>query len=209
LENAKEIATARRRFILDMARRRQKPGSGSQPWIRDGHYKLNWPDLRDVLSGIPWAVVGAVATRLYMAERATVGLDILILPTDADEVAPRLESAGYQLVGPLTIGGKTWRSPQGVAVDVIEGREAWQPPALKEAAGNLDASGTPALPLSYLVLMKTLSSRSQDIADVVRMLGNAGDEQLDEVRSVIARWSADLLADLEGMIVQGKLETGC
>lgn len=190
-----------------MARRRQKPGSGSQPWNRTESYRLNWPDLTEVLAGIPWAVVGGVATRLYMPERATVDMDILILPANSDEIARRLQAAGYQLVGPLTIGGKTWRSPNGIAVDVIEGGEPWWPLALQEAGRNADRSGAPVLPLSYLVLMKTLASRSQDVADVVRMLGSANDEQLDDVRRVVAQWSADLLEDLEGMIIQGKLET--
>ena len=37
-----------------------------------------WPDLRQVLTGIPWVVVGGVATRAYMPERATKDLDILV-----------------------------------------------------------------------------------------------------------------------------------
>jgi len=55
--------------------------------------------------------------------------------------------------------------------------------------------------------MKTLASRSQDVADAVQMLGNAKDEQLADVRRVVEYWSPDLLDDLESMIIQGKLET--
>ncbi len=205
---ADEIKTARRRLILDISRRRQRPGSGSQPWDRSEQYRLNWPDLTSVLAGIPWAVVGAVATRRYMPERATADLDVAILGADAQRVSERLESAGFRLVGRLSIGGSTWRSPSGVSLDIIEGEEGWWPRALVEASQNIGRDGQPTLPLAFLVLMKTLAGRSQDVADVVRMLGNATDAELEQVRSVVREVAADLVADIESMVVQGKLETG-
>jgi hypothetical protein len=55
--------------------------------------------------------------------------------------------------------------------------------------------------------MKTLASRSQDVADAVRMLGNATDQQLAEVRGVIDEFAPELREDIESMITQGKLET--
>ena len=45
---------------------------------------ITWPDLRIVLQGIRWAVVGAVATRAYMPERMTRDLDILVHYRDGD-----------------------------------------------------------------------------------------------------------------------------
>ena len=92
----REVATARRRFILDMARRRQKPGSGSQAWDRSASFRMNWPSLADIFREIPWAIVGAVATRLYMPERATGDIDVVVLPTDIAEAQRRLQSAGFE-----------------------------------------------------------------------------------------------------------------
>ncbi len=50
-----------------------------------------WPDLRPILEGIPWVIVGGVATRAYMPERVTQDLDILVRHRDGGEVRARLE----------------------------------------------------------------------------------------------------------------------
>jgi hypothetical protein len=202
-----DIVTARRRTLIDIVRRRQRPGSGSQPWRRDEKLRLNWPNLAVVLSGVPWAIVGAVATRRYMPERSTADLDIAILPVDAGRAAERLEAAGYTKHGPPAIGGASWEAPGGISVDVIEGSERWWPEALGAAKSNFDDNGAPVLPLPYLVLMKTVAGRFQDVADVARMLGYASDEELAKVREIIAEFAPFLREDIEAMIVQGKLET--
>lgn len=168
---------------------------------------MRWPDLRDTLAGLPWAVIGSVATRLYMPERTTRDLDIVVLPSDAEEVARRLTAAGFSQQGPLAIGGSSWQAPDGTAVDVIEGREGWWATALAEAADNRDAQGAPVVPLPYLVLNKLLASRLQDLADVSRMLGGAAEADLARVRAAIREQAADLVEDLESLIALGKLET--
>ena len=38
----------------------------------------SWPDLRKILKGILWVIIGGVATRAYMPERMTKDLDILV-----------------------------------------------------------------------------------------------------------------------------------
>ena len=77
----------RRRFMIDFCRRRIRPGTGSSPEFLERRTAMNpWPDLRPILEGIPWAIVGAVATRAYMPERATKVLDILVRAPDGDEV---------------------------------------------------------------------------------------------------------------------------
>jgi len=63
---------ARRRLLLDMARRRAQPGTRSALEHRTAVARL--PDLTPVLAGIPWAVVGAVAIRAYIPEPATQDL---------------------------------------------------------------------------------------------------------------------------------------
>ena len=50
---------ARRRLLLEMARRRAQPGTGSaRVFLEDRTAVARWPDLTPVLAGIPRAVVG-------------------------------------------------------------------------------------------------------------------------------------------------------
>jgi hypothetical protein len=163
-----------------------------------------WPDLRPVLRGIPWVVVGAVATRAYMPERATKTLDILVRQEDGDEVRERLNAAGYKIISRLAVPGFLVRAPDGTEVDVILGSYLW----LSEALAHIkrDPAGYPVLDLPYLVIMKLAASRLQDTADLSRMLGLAADEELTRVRAVVARYAPDDLADLESLIYLGRFE---
>lgn len=168
---------------------------------------MQWPDLTEVLAGMPWAVVGAVAASLYMPERATADLDIAILERDAELAGQRLRRAGFLRREPLAIGGWSWEARDGTPLDVIEGRESWWPDALAEAAGNRNARGAPVLPLAYLVLAKLLASRVQDLADVTRMLGAADESALRAVRAVVGAQAPDVARDLESLIILGRLES--
>ena len=163
-----------------------------------------WPDLRPVLQGIPWAVVGGVATRAYMPERSTKDLDVLVRHADGEEVQGRLEEAGYTVEDTLAIPGFVVRAPDGTEVDVILGDFHW----LEEALGNLraDPAGYPTLDLPYLVLMKLATSRIQDTADLSRMLGFASEAELDRVREVISLYVPDEMEDIEALIYLGRME---
>lgn len=165
-----------------------------------------WPDLRPILQGIPWAVVGAVATRAYMPERATKGLDILVRREDGEGVRERLEAAGYKAVAPLAVLGFLFHSSEGVKVDVIFGDYPWLEEAL--AHPRQDPAGFPVLDLHYLVLMKMESSRGRDLGDLTTMLGLASDEELDRVREAVTRYAPDELQDLEALIYLGRMEMG-
>ncbi|MDW8317185.1 MAG: hypothetical protein RMN53_04950 [Anaerolineae bacterium] len=159
------------------------------------------------MASVPWAVVGAVATRLYMPERMTQDLDIAIAAAEAARVRQLLADAGFEHVGELSIGGSSWRAPDGQRVGVIEGTEPWWPKALAEAQTNRDADGLPILPLPYLVLMKMTASRPVDLGDLARMLGQADDEALRRVREFFrAHASAEDCDDLESLIALGRLE---
>lgn len=37
----------------------------------------SWPDLRHIIKGVDWVIVGGVATRAYMPVRGTKDLDLL------------------------------------------------------------------------------------------------------------------------------------
>ena len=198
-----------RRELIRLAMRRQRAGSGSMlSFLLERTCETMWPDVSIILEGTQWAVVGAVATRLYMPERATLDLDVAVLATDNAGVRRRLAEAGWQFSGELSIGGSTWTSSDGSVVDVLELTQPWASEALEQAARNRDGQGLPVLPLPYLVLMKFDASRVQDIADITRMLGLASQSDLEAVRRLFARRSAEDQADLEALIQLGKLETG-
>jgi len=196
-----------RRILIDMARKRQRPGSGSAPELLQGRTtRLRFPDLAPILSPIRWAVVGAAAARLYMAERMTDDLDILVRAQDIADVRNRLTRVGATHQGKLGIGRSSWILADGFPLDVIECREEWAETALAEAQVNRDAEGMPILPLQFLVLMKFLASRMQDLADIARMLGQASEEQRASVRAAFAQWLPAETEDLESLIVLGQME---
>lgn len=163
-----------------------------------------WPDLRSILQGVDWAIIGGVATRAYMPERMTKDLDILVQQKQGDTVIEKLKQAGYQIASRLAIPGYTMRSPEGIEVDVIFRSDPW----LKEAFSKVvfDAAGYPILGLPYLILLKMTAQRAQDLADVTRMLGLASDADLKEVRKVVARYSPQDSEDLESLIFIGRKE---
>ena len=197
----------RRRLLLGMALRRARPGAGSADvFLRERTAMATWTDLSEILAGLPWAVVGAVATRAYMPERATQDLDVLVAARDVSQVRVRLERAGFSEVQDLAIGGTTWRSPTGSLVDVIESREPWVHEALQDL--KRDPQGLPVLSRPYLVLMKVQAGRAQDLADAARMLGFASEEERQSTRVLFGRYLPDALEDLESLITLGKIEAG-
>jgi len=195
----------KRRFMIDMLKRRVRPGTGSSVEFMRRRTAMNpWPDLRPILQGIDWVIIGGVATRAYMPERMTRDMDILVHHSKGNAAISRLQEAGYQILGQLSIPGYSLRSPEGTEVDVIFGKDAWLIEAL--AHPKRDAAGYPVIGLPYLILLKMTAQRAQDWADVSRMLGLASDAELDEVRGAVARYSPEDSEDLESLIFIGKKE---
>lgn len=194
-----------RRILLDMAVRRQKPGTGSsEEFMRRRTAMHPWPDLRPILKGLRWAIVGGVATRAYMPERVTKDMDVIVHPNDADEAWERFKEAKFTFITQLAVPGYLMRMPDGVDVDVIIGRYSWINEALARA--GQDPAGYPVIGLPYLVIMKTAASRGVDLGDLTRMLGLATEEQLAEVRQAFAKYAPEDSGDLETMIFLGKRE---
>jgi hypothetical protein len=169
---------------------------------------LEFPDLRPVLTTLQWAVIGGVVTRLYMPERATQDLDIVVRREDGGQARATLAAAGFRYQSELWIGGSSWSSPNGMNLDVVEMEATWLGQALEETQFNRDAQGFPVLPLAYLVLIKFESGKVQDLADVTRMLGQADLESLEVVKQVLAEHLPDEIDDLESLILLGKMESG-
>lgn len=164
------------------------------------------PDLQAILDPIPWAVVGAMAARYYMPERATQDLDIVIHAEDGPEVRRRLREAGFRYKGELAIPGSSWVSPEGTPLDVLELHDPWAEEALEAAQGNRDEAGFPIMPMPYLILMKFEAGRLQDLADIARMLGQATSEQFQAVYELFQRYRPGDLEDLESLRLLGRME---
>jgi len=163
-----------------------------------------WPDLRSILHGLDWVIVGGIATRAYMPERMTQDMDILVHQKNGATAVAELEKAGYQIIAPLAIPGYSLLSPEGIKVDMIFGKDPWLKEALAKPAR--DPAGYPVIKLPYLILLKMAAQRAQGWADVSRMLGLASDADLDEVRAVVARYAPEDSEDLESLIFIGKQE---
>ncbi len=149
-----------------------------------------------------------MATRLYMPERATQSLALVVRAEEAEAVRRALSEAGFEYQGELTVGGSSWLSAEGTPVHVVEMAEPWLAGALTEAQRNLDAQGLPVLPFRYLVLTKLRAGRVQDLADVTRMLGQAGEDTLASVRALFRWVLPEAHEDLESLIELGRLEMG-
>ena len=85
-----ELSKRIRRALIDVALRRQRPGTGSErKFLTKRTTSVIWPNLTAILKPTPWAVVGAVATRLYMPERMTQDSEINLY-FSIEEIANRL-----------------------------------------------------------------------------------------------------------------------
>lgn len=138
-------------------------------------------DLRSI--PVPFLIVGAVATSLYMPRRETRDLDILVRAEDAERMWAALRNAGFTMQGGLSIGGSTWSGPNGEEIDVLTSAEPWIDEAIVNPRRSPD--GLPVIGLPYLVLLKLAASRALDLADLQRMLGQADDAALQEVHRVV------------------------
>lgn len=202
-----DLHAARRQLFLNLVKKRVKPGTGSSLDFLDRRTWCNpVTPLKAIIKQAPFVIVGGVATRLYMPERMTLDLDILIESKDGVLVYQDLEKAGSEKKGELSIPGSQWTLPDGTSLDVLEVSDPWGSEAVKSP--NYSPDGLPVIGLPYLVLMKLLAGRSQDLADISRMLGGAPEPSLEEVRKVICQYLPSAMEDLESLIVLGQLERG-
>ncbi|HEY9705216.1 MAG TPA: hypothetical protein V6C58_22450 [Allocoleopsis sp.] len=200
-----DVHAQKRKQFINLVMKYIKPGAGSsveflnqRTWI---HPVTN---LNNIIKQAPFVVVGGVATRLYMPERMTFDLDILVSSEDAELIYQDLAKAKGQKIGGLSIPGSQWKLEDETFLDVLEGEEDWVIEAIKNP--NHAPDGLPIIDLPYLVLMKFIAGRSQDLADISRMLGVAKDLQLEQVTNVINKYLPNAVEDLESLIILGKLE---
>jgi len=156
------------------------------------------------LLSVPVAIVGGIATALYMPQRVTYDLDLLVHADDSTMLGESLAQQGYRRDSALSIGGESWLAQDGSVLDVIAWSEPWVRDALAEPARSPE--GQPVIGLPWLVLMKLKAARLRDTDDVARMVALASEDELAAIRAIIARWQPEDLADLESLVILGRLE---
>ena len=200
-----DLSAQKRKFFLALVKKRVKSGCGSSS---EFIHQLTWTypvnNLNLILTQAPFVVIGGVATRMYMPERMTLDLDILIKAEDSELIYQDLENAKSTKMGNLSIAGSQWLLCDNTSLDVLEGEDEWVTEAI--ANPNYAPNGLPIIALPYLVLMKLSASRTQDLADISRMLGLAKKTQLVKIREVIKTYLPTAEEDLESLIMLGKLE---
>ncbi|NER06578.1 MAG: hypothetical protein F6K17_30350 [Okeania sp. SIO3C4] len=197
----------KRKLFIGLVKKRVKFGSGSSlEFLEKRTWTYPVSNLKLIIKQAPFAVVDGVATRLYMPERMTLDIHILIKFEDRSLIYQDLENSHSQKIGDLSIGGSQWKLPDNTSLDVLQGEDDWVEEAI--ANPNYAPDGLPIIALPYLILMKLSASRTQDLADISRMLGLAKEKELDKVREVIRIYLSTAQEDLESLITLGKLEIG-
>ena len=202
-----QLPEQRRKLYIEIALRRCRPGSGSSlEFLRKRTWNRAVTNIKAIIKTTPFVVIGGIATRLYMPERMTEKIEILVLTEDADNIYRELAEAGSIKVGELSIGGSSWQLPDGSILDVIESQQPWVAVAI--ANPNTAPDNLPIIGLPYLIIMKLQASRGIDMGDLTRMLGGADKTALELVRKTVKTYLPDAVEDLESLIVLGKLEMG-
>lgn len=178
---------------------------GSQPG-RSGEKQMRLPvfNLKHIFIKTPFVITGGMATRLYMRERMTLDIDVMILSKNVADAETELRQAGCVKKGILSIGGSNWTLPDQTELDVIVLETDWAKEAIEYFRTGPD--GQPYIDLPYLALMKLRSGRAQDIADISRMMGHAEETYVEKTKHIIGRYFPEDLEDLESLIYLGKLE---
>jgi hypothetical protein len=193
-----------RKKFIQLTLKRVKPGSGStHEFLKTRTWRRQVTDLRQLIE-VDYVIVSGVATRLYMPERMTDDLDILIHEHEAERAYQNLHEQMARRMGDLSIGGTSWELPDKTILDIITSQREWVTTALRDP--RMGADGQPVISLPYLVLMKLEASRTTDISDISRMLGLASEVELNEVRKTIEIYDPNSLEDLESLIQLGKIE---
>jgi hypothetical protein len=194
---------------IRIALRRAARGTGSSDTFLDRRTAVQQlPDLSQILGGVRWALVGAMALRAYAPERLTQDVDIVIHVGDEQAARVAFISAGYRIGGSLLIGGFTAHPAEGVgySIDVLAFDEPWLNEAL--AQPMYDRAGFPVLARHFLILMKLQAGRAQDVADITRLLRRADQTERAVARATVATYAPDLLDDFDALVVLTDLEFG-
>ncbi|HMO55756.1 MAG TPA: hypothetical protein PKA05_00395 [Roseiflexaceae bacterium] len=195
--------------FLRLALRRAARGTGSTPEFFERRTAVQaLPALHQILGSIPWVLVGGIALRAYIPERMTLDVYILVHQRDEERVRAAFLAAGYRVTGLLSIGGLSVQSVQASEppIDVLTRADVWLDDALAELVH--DSAGYPVLGRSFLILLKLQAGRTQDLADVQRLVAHTSAEERTAYLQLIRRESPELIEDLESLYTLADLEFG-
>ena len=195
-------------LLLRMAVRRAAQGTGSSATFLSRRTAMQpIPNLQTLLAPIPWVLVGGLALRAYMPERMTLDIDILVHARDSEQVRVAFVAAGYGITGLLSIGGFSVQADTNEPpIDVLTRTDSWLEAAL--ANPTHDAAGYPVLARPFLILMKLHAGRTQDLADVQRLLARTTPDERTPIRQLVAREHPDLVEDFDSLCMLADLEFG-
>ncbi len=204
-----QLASLVARFVvIDMSRRRLRPGGGSLDWDQLGReaprVEARW---RDALQGAPrpFALCGGLAVNVYARPRFTDDLDLVVLSAGAEAWARYLAGAGWAVHGRLSTGGTAYVR-DGAELDVLVPDYPWLPRAMAAAQDNVH-EGIPVMPRAWLVLMKLTAGRSADQSDVSHMLSGLADGDFQSLLQTIETWlSPEDREDLAALYQLGRWE---
>lgn len=126
---------------------------------------------------------------------------------DAATVRAAFAAAGYTITGPLPIGDFTAHPADGGApIDVLTSTAPWLYDPL--ATPTPDPAGLPAMPRPYLLLLKLEAGRTQDLADVQRLLRGTSAEERAAMRTIVLQYAAGLVEDYDALVTLADLEFG-
>jgi hypothetical protein len=192
-----------------MALRRAARGTGSPRSFFDRRTAMQpVPDLQHLLAPIRWVLVGGLALRAYIPERMTLDIDILVHERDAESVRIALMNAGYHVIAQLSIGGFSVQGgdPTAPPIDILTRADTWLDTALAQPVA--DPAGYPVLSRPYLILLKLEAGRTQDLADVQRLLAHVPQPERAIFRDIVERYAPDLVEDYDSLCTLADLEFG-
>ncbi len=192
------VAANRRRFFLQRAMRLRTRGSGSNLHRLMAGRRSNVGLVSlEVFGSIPVMLIGAHAANAYMPPRHTKDVDFLVPDAHFADAEDVLRRAGWvkssDLVFPnakLGLYGGAWHGTAEQEIDIISSSQQWVNAAF-DAPNTVDQNGARVLPLPFLVLMKLDSARTVDQADLGRMLGRVGDEEIADIVRMIQLYYDD------------------
>jgi hypothetical protein len=192
-----------------MALRRAARGTGSSSSFFERRTAMQpIPDLQRILGSLPWVLVGGLALRAYIPERMTLVVDILVHECNAAAARAALLDAGYDVTGLLSIGGFSVQGadPNAPPIDVLTRADSWLGAALANPVA--DPAGYPVLGRPYLILLKLQAGRTQDLADVQRLLAHVPQPERDSIRQLVMQEAPDLVEDYDSLCTLADLEFG-
>jgi len=138
----------------------------------------------------------------------TLDVDILVHARDSERVRKAFIAAGYQVTGQLSIGGFSVQAadPSAPPIDVLTRVDNWLDVAL--ITPSHDTAGYPVLTRVYLILLKLQAGRTQDLADVQRLVAYTSPAERLGFIQVVQQESPELVEDLESLFTLADLEFG-